>query len=379
MPTKNDTPENSTDRYLEFWTGEQNSAALYQGLAEIEAAPQLAEVYRRLAATEQAHAEAWAEKLKAAGEPAPQFKLAWRTRTLLWLARRLGPAAVLPAMTSMEASGSHGYQQMDGATAMAAQEQSHSRLLRMIASGGRGGMEGPAIAQLEGRHRSAGGNALRAAVLGANDGLVSNFSLVMGVAGAELSATAIFLTGMAGLLAGAISMALGEWISVQSSREAYEKQIQIEKAEIEQAPEEEAEELALIYQARGLKESSAREMARQVLSNQETALQTLSRDELGIDPDELGGSAWEAAITSFLLFAIGAIIPVIPYMFTGGMAAVIISAGLSGLGLFAIGAAITLFTGRPVWSSGLRQVIFGLAAALVTYLVGKLIGVSIAG
>ena len=208
--------KSTSQRYLEFWNDELNSAMLYEGLAEMESNPQLSEVYRRLAGTERAHAGAWAGRLKAAGTTVPPFKLAWRTRTLLWLARRMGPAAVLPAMTMMEATGSHGYQQMGGVTEMAAQEQSRSRLLRMI-SGGRGGMEGPAIAQLEGRHRSAGGNALRAAVLGANDGLVSNLSLVMGVAGAELSSTAIFLTGMAGLLAGAISMALGEWISVQSS------------------------------------------------------------------------------------------------------------------------------------------------------------------
>jgi VIT1/CCC1 family predicted Fe2+/Mn2+ transporter len=240
-------------------------------------------------------------------------------------------------------------------------------------------MEGGLLAQFEGRHRTAGGNAMRAAVLGANDGLVSNFSLVMGVAGASLSSSTILLTGLAGLLAGAISMALGEWISVQSSRELYEKQIRIEKEEIAQSPEEEAEELALIYQARGLEEKPARQLATQIMSNRETALATLSREELGIDPEELGGSAWEAAITSFLLFALGAIIPVIPYFFLSGMQAVALSALFSAAGLFAIGAAITLFTGRPVWQSGLRQVLFGMAAAAVTYLIGRLIGVNVAG
>jgi VIT1/CCC1 family predicted Fe2+/Mn2+ transporter len=279
----------------------------------------------------------------------------------------------------MEDEGTLGYSQPVGDAGMAATEQSHARLLRTIQQSGRGGMEGGLLAQLEGRHRTAGGNALRAAVLGANDGLVSNFSLVMGVAGAEVATQTILLTGIAGLLAGAISMALGEWISVQSSRELYEKQIRTEQREILQAPEEEAEELALIYQARGLDESSARQLAGQIMSNQETALNALVRDELGIDPKELGGSAWEAAITSFLLFAIGAIIPVVPYFFIGGLGAVLVSAVLSAIGLFMIGAAITLFTGRSVLYSGVRQMIFGLTAAAVTYLIGRLIGVNLGG
>ena len=358
---------------------ERNSAYLYQTLADIEKNPQIAEVYRRLAATEQSHAEAWAKKLAEAGVVVAAFKPAGRTRTLAWLARRFGAAAILPTMATMENKGVQGYSQASGDQAMAASEQSHSRLLKTISQSGRGGMEGGALAQLEGRHRSAGGNALRAAVLGANDGLVSNFSLVMGVAGAQVANSTILLTGIAGLLAGAISMALGEWISVQSSRELYEKQIRTEQAEILASPEEEAEELALIYQSRGLDEESARQLANQIMSKPEGALQALARDELGINPEELGGSAWEAAITSFLLFAIGAIIPVIPFIFWSGMNAVVVSAIFSAAGLFAIGSAITLFTGRSVLSSGIRQMLFGLAAAAITYLIGKLIGVSIAG
>jgi VIT1/CCC1 family predicted Fe2+/Mn2+ transporter len=367
------------EKYQSFLDDEMNSAMLYQALAKNEKNPKLAEIYRRLAATEQAHAETWTKKLEQMGATVPAFKPSWRTRLLIWLSSRFGVEAVLPTISGMEANGSHEYAQLAGMEDMAQAEQSHDRLLRQIGQGGRGGLEGPAVAQLEGRHRSAGGNALRAAVLGANDGLVSNFSLVMGVAGAALAGKSILLTGLAGMLAGAISMALGEWISVQSSRELYKRQISIEKEEIEQAPEEEAEELALIYQARGLDEGPARQLSRQIMQNRESALQALSRDELGIDPEELGGSAWEAAITSFLLFAVGAILPVIPYLFTEGMAAVAISAAFSALGLFAIGAAITLFTGRPVWASGLRQVVFGLAAALVTYGIGRLIGVSLGG
>jgi len=311
------------------------------------------------------------------------FKPSGRARILAWLARRLGPNAVLPSISAMENDATSGYKQAttEGMmlSEMSAAENSHARLLQTISQTARGGMEGGALAQLEGRHRSAGGNALRAAVLGANDGLVSNFSLVMGVAGAAVAAGTILLTGIAGLLAGAISMALGEWISVQSSRELYEKQLRTEKAEIEQSPQEEAEELALIYEARGLDEDSAHKLANQIMENKDTALQTLARDELGINPEDLGGSAWEAAITSFLLFALGAIIPVTPFIFLSGTNAIIVSALCSAAGLFLIGSAITLFTGRSVLSSGVRQMLFGLAAATVTYLIGRLIGVSIGG
>ncbi|HEY4722042.1 MAG TPA: VIT1/CCC1 transporter family protein, partial [Anaerolineae bacterium] len=159
----------------------------------------------------------------------------------------------------------------------------------------------------------------------------------------------------------------------------YQKQIRTEQAEIAANPEEEIEELALIYQARGLEENAARQLAQQIMSDEAGALEALSRDELGIDPKELGGSAWEAAITSFFLFAVGAIVPLIPYFFTSGGAAILISAIFSAIGLFGIGAAITLFTGRTILASGVRQMLFGLAAAAITFFIGRLIGVSIAG
>jgi VIT1/CCC1 family predicted Fe2+/Mn2+ transporter len=201
----------------------------------------------------------------------------------------------------------------------------------------------------------------------------------MGVAGATLAGKGVLIAGLAGLLAGAISMALGEWLSVQSSRELYSNQIATEKEEIENSPEEEAEELALIYEARGFDKESARSLANKVLSNKETAVDALAREELGINPDELGGSAWEAAITSFILFAIGAILPVAPFLFTTGMPAVYISIALSTVGLFILGAVITLFTGKTILYSGFRMVIFGLIAAAVTFGIGRLIGVSVGG
>jgi len=368
---------NDSKLILQAYSDERASAYLYETMAEVEKDPRIAEVYRRIAKTERRHADKWQDKAKEAGITLKEYSPAARTRILAWLGRRFGPALILPAIQNMEKTGSVGYAQMEDTMGMSAEEQSHSRLLNLVTGSVRGGVEGGVLMQLEGRHPFTGGNALRAAVLGANDGLVSNLSLVMGVAGATLAGSGVLIAGVAGLLAGSISMALGEWLSVQSSRELYTHQIETEREEIENAPEEEAAELALIYESRGLAPESARNLAKQILSNRESALDTLAREELGIDPSVLGGSAWEAAITSFVLFALGAILPVAPFIFTSGMTAVYISIGLSALGLFGLGAAITLFTGQSVWKSGLRMVLFGLAAAAVTFGIGRLIGVSI--
>jgi len=363
---------------VKSYLDERSSAMLYETMAAVEKDPRIAEVYKRIAGTEMHHAQKWEERAKDAGITLKEFKPSWRTRTLVWLGKRFGPGVILPSIQNMERTGTAAYAQMEGAMGMGAEEQSHARLLDVVTGSVHGGIQGGVLMQLEGRHRFTGGNALRAAVLGANDGLVSNLSLVMGVAGATMAGNSVLIAGVAGLLAGAISMALGEWLSVQSSRELYANQIATEKEEIETAPEEEAEELALIYEARGLPPENARNLADQILSNRESALDTLAREELGIDPTELGGSAWTAAITSFVLFALGAIIPVAPFIFSSGMPAVYLSIGLSAIGLFALGAAITLFTGRTVVYSGFRMVLFGLAAAAVTFGIGRLIGVSIA-
>jgi VIT1/CCC1 family predicted Fe2+/Mn2+ transporter len=367
------------ERILNSVQDELDGVYLYQTLAQAEKDERIAEVYRRMAASEQRHANIWIEQLKNTGQSIPTYRPSWRTTMLALLARRFGASLVLPSIMGMEQSGVQKYRQIGHATDTAADESSHARLLGAINGAAPGGMQGGTLAQLEGRHRAMGGNALRAAVLGANDGLVSNLSLVMGVAGADMSTHAILITGLAGLLAGACSMALGEWLSVQSSRELYQHQVAVEAAELEHAPQDEANELALIYQARGIAEDKAQQMADQIIANRSIALETLAREELNVDPQELGGSAWEAAITSFFLFALGAIIPVIPFIFLNGIHAISVSILISTLGLFLIGAGTSLFTGRSVWFSGMRMVIFGLAAAAVTFLIGRLIGVNLAG
>jgi VIT1/CCC1 family predicted Fe2+/Mn2+ transporter len=259
---------------------------------------------------------------------------------------------------------------------MAAQERWHAKVLRATLKGQSQGLEGNFLARLEGRHRTVGGNALRAAVLGANDGLCTNLSLVMGVAGASASfdGHSLLFTGLAGLLAGAFSMALGEFVSVTSSRELAEREIRIESQELEADPKGEGEELKLIYEAKGLSSKDAAEMADHLMNDKSQALDALSREELGIDPDDLGGSPWEAAAVSFFLFSAGALIPVFPFFFLSGQTAVELSLLAGALALFIIGAAITIFTGRPVWISGGRQLILGVAAAGATYGLGRLIG-----
>ena len=368
-------------RYTANLQGEIDSAALYRTLAQTEKNPQLAQVYRRLAAIEEAHAEYWKNHIAAIDQRVPKLRPGLRTRALAWLARRFGPAFVLPTIDTLEHMDSGTYDAQPEAVAggLPAAERSHARIIEALAAGAPGALSGATLARLEGRHRGMGGNALRAAVLGANDGLVSNMSLVMGVAGADLAPHAILVTGLAGLLAGACSMALGEWLSVNTARESSERQIVTEADELEEVPEEEKEELSLIYQAKGLPEDLAKSLAEHLISNKKTALDTLVREELGIDPDELGGSPWGAAAASFALFSLGAIFPVAPYFALAGVPAVISSLAASGVALFLIGAGTTLFTGRAVWFSGMRQLLVGFAAAGVTFGIGKLIGVAVTG
>ena len=366
-------------RYRENYQDEIDGAAMYRALSDMESDPALKELYEKLAATEERHAAFWREKLAAAGVELGEPEPSRRAKILIWLAKRLGTNVLVTTMAAEEKAGQFMYddQPETEGTSLPADERSHARILAQLADEGPKTITGPVLARIEGRHSAVGGNALRAAVLGANDGLVSNMSLVMGVAGATDANSSIVIAGVAGLLAGAISMALGEWISVQSSRELYERQIEIERREIREIPEEEAEELALIYESKGMPPDQAAELAARVMQDEEKALDTMAREELGIDPDELGGSPWEAAIASFFLFAAGAILPVFPFLVSSGAPAIWGAIVLGGLGLFGLGAAISLMTGRNVWFSGFRQMGFGLAAAAVTFGIGTLLGVAV--
>jgi VIT1/CCC1 family predicted Fe2+/Mn2+ transporter len=375
-----ETARDNANRYQANLQGEVDSAGLYRALADAEPDPKIGEVYRRLSAVEEAHAEFWRGQLARIGTKAGALRPGWRTRALVWLAHRFGPQFVLPTLSTLEQRDVGTYDRQPEAVAggLPAAERSHNRIVQALASSFPAGATGGTLARIEGRHR-AGGNALRAAVLGANDGLVSNFSLVMGVSGAQISSKTILLTGLAGLIAGACSMAIGEWLSVTSSRELNQRQIDVEADELERMPEEEKEELVLIYQAKGLDAPQARALADKLMADKDTALDTLAREELGVDPDELGGSPWAAAVSSFSLFATGAIFPVAPFFWLDGLPAVAMSVVLSGLALMAIGAGTSLFTGRSFAFSATRQLGSGLLAAAITYGIGRLIGVAVTG
>jgi len=373
------TDRADVERYRENWQDEVDSAAEYRTMASREPDPKIAKVYSNLAKMEEAHVGFWEERLRAAGEKVGARRPSWRSRALIWIAKRLGADAVLSTIAAKEAADRNVYvkQPETGGTRMSAQEQWHTRVLGQLIRTQPRGVSGNFLGRLEGRHRAVGGNALRAAVLGANDGLCSNLSLVMGVAGASIERHGILVTGVAGLIAGACSMALGEWVSVTSARELAEREIRIESSELEEDPKGEGEELQLIYEAKGLGASEAKRVVDQLLSDKTATLDALAREELGIDPNDLGGSAYEAALASFMLFALGAVVPIVPFLFIGSDVAVIASVVLSALALFAIGAAITIFTGVAVWRSGGRQLALGVGAAGVTVAIGRLIGATL--
>ncbi len=357
---------------------EIDAAFLYNVLAQNETDPHVAEVFKQMSEIEQGHALAFMKKNNM--DTTHLLPPSTRAKVLRLIGKIMGYDYILGILLDTEKSISNSIlvARKKTKTDQSVSDTAHVQILKNILDHNKN-VSGSSLARFEKRHRSVGGNALRAAVLGGNDGLVSNFSLVMGIAGATNGQSEVLLTGVAGLLAGALSMALGEWISVKSSQELYENQMQLEMDELETNPDGEEKELALIYFSKGIPEEQSKQMAKEIMLDKNLAHQILIKEELGINPEELKGSAMEAAIASFVLFAIGAIIPVIPFFFVGGLKAVLFSTILSALGLFLIGSIITLFTGKSIWYSGFRQVLFGLIAAAITFGIGKLIGVSIAG
>jgi len=363
------------ERYRTNYLTEMDGIALYRSLAAAEKDEKRVAIFERLARAEERHANRWARLLEAAGEKVPVYRLSARVRVLGLLARALGTQRVLPIISSLEASDQAGYLGQPEASGLPAEERAHARALRAMEPVVTGQ---EAIMGRERWHLMSRGGTLRAAVFGVNDGLVSNFSLVMGFAGAEARPEYILLAGVAGLLAGAFSMAAGEYVSIRAQRELFEQQIAMEKQELEMSPKEEEEELSLIYQAKGIPEEEANLLAHRIIQNPKTAIDTLAREELGLDPSQLG-SPRGAAVSSFLAFVLGAIVPVIPYLASSGKTAFVFSASMSCLALFGVGALLSVFTARGPLSSGLRMLGIGLLASAITFSVGWLLGVSVAG
>lgn len=362
---------------------ERDAVALYEALAGIEKDPRRAEAFRTIAGNERRHAEVWAGKLRELGATVPEATgPRMRIRSIVLFARLFGTHSVRDLVQALEGDEEDVYAQQTEpeVEAIAADEREHAVIWQRLSAGGGPGHAGHRssdIAANERWHRAGRSGTLRAVIFGVSDGLVSNLALVMGVAGASQGVGSfVLLAGVAGLLAGALSMAAGEYISMQSQRELFERQIELERAELEAMPEEEEAELALVYRGKGFTEAEAAVIAKRMFANPAQALDTLVREELGLDPDELG-SPWGAAGGSMVAFAIGALVPVLPYVFSSGATAFVAAIALSGAALFAVGAGVSFLTGRSLLYSGTRQVLIGAVAAVVTYLVGHLIGVNV--
>jgi VIT1/CCC1 family predicted Fe2+/Mn2+ transporter len=336
----------------EGWLDELRSAYLYRVIADVERGSPRSHLFLELAGEAEGQAAIWARKAGLASVPA--FVPDSRTRIVVGLVRRYGPRRMRGILAAMKVRGLSVY--------------SHAQP----------GHPAPtSIEEMGQRHRGVGGGNLRAAVFGVNDGLVSNLSLILGVAGASSNNTFVMLSGIAGLLAGAFSMAAGEYVSVRSQREMYEHQIGLERAELDEYPDEEAEELALIYAARGMNREDALALAQRTIADPRQALDTLAREELGLNPEELG-SPWGAALASFLSFGAGALVPLLPFLVVPAEMALAAAVALTGVALFGVGAMISLFTGRSALRDGLRMLAIGGGAGAVTYLVGRLLGVTLA-
>ncbi len=366
-----------TDLWLQNLVDERDGAALYEGLARHERDAAKAASFRELALAERRHAELWQRKLEREGVTPPPDRPSSRIRALIWLARRLGSDAVVPMILDAEAGDADKYDAQGGdATAIAAEERAHRVVLAGMGEGKPTDARG-LIAVRERWHGASGrAGSIRAAIFGMNDGLLSNLSLILGVAGAGVEPHAVVVTGLAGVLAGAFSMAAGEYTSVASQRDLLARQVALEEREIEEAPEEEAAELALIFKGKGLSTEQASRTAAELLKNPAAAADTLVREELGLDPDDLG-SPGGAALSSFAMFALGAAIPVVPFLVTSGAAAVAASVALAFGVLAGVGGLVGFLAGTGVVRSSLRMVGLAALAAGVTYAVGRGIGAAV--
>lgn len=360
-------------RWCALLNSERDAAALYSLLADAETGERR-KIFEELAGIERRHAAHWAEKMRTAGvDVPPPGRTSVRTRLLGAAARRLSTEAVLPLIERGERGDAGRYdEEPDAAPGMAAEERGHARTIAKLIDGARPNPR-QQIARRERWHRADCSGSPRAAVFGVSDGLVSNTALVMGFAGSGAARFAILLAGTAGLLAGAFSMAAGEYVSMSGQREMYQREIALEATELKEKPEEERAELVLLYRAKGLNRADAERLADRIMANPQIALDTLAREELGLDPDELG-SPWSAALSSLFAFALGAFVVVLPYLIGGGTTTLFAAIGLAVLALFTVGAGLGILNGRSALRSGLRQVIVGGVAAAITFGVGHLIG-----
>jgi VIT1/CCC1 family predicted Fe2+/Mn2+ transporter len=368
-------PETTPDsaEFRAYLRHELELAALYRRISDAETDPAKAAGYARLAQEKLEHAHEWADKLGIDPDSIRHRGLGWKLRLVWWASRLIGAerAVLLPLLMRGEERAVAAYAAHPSLRELENEARSHAEELAEL--GGPGAFDG--IRTAIGRSASSSGS-LRAAVLGINDGLVSNFSLVMGVAGGTDDTNIVLLAGVAGLFAGAFSMAAGEWVSMRSQRDMFEHLIRFEERLIDNHPGLAEEQIADIYTAKGIDRDQADQIASQIMNDRDTALDTLAREKLGVNPDELG-SPWGAAWSSFLAFTVGAIVPVVPFIFSTGNAAAVMAAIAASIALVIVGGAMAAFTGNSILRGGLRMLIVGAVAAAVTFGIGSAVGVTL--
>jgi VIT1/CCC1 family predicted Fe2+/Mn2+ transporter len=340
---------------VESWKQEKNSAYLYRVISRCSSNSNHKKLFQKLAEEAECQAKEWEQEIKKNKKKISlEYFPSLRTRIVAGLIPMIGSQTLRLILSAMKVRGMSLYSDIEAEHPM------------------------PKDINDVGRHHQSlkSGNNLRAAVFGINDGLVSNASLVMGMAGGQVNTKTIILAGMAGLFAGAFSMAAGEYVSVRSQREMYEYQINLEKKELELYPKQEAQELALIYEARGLSKSMSEKIAEMMMQNPQHALNTLAREELGLNPDDLV-SPYGAAISSFFAFVIGAAVPLIPFFIFTQRSAIPSSIISTGIFLFIVGAILSLYSGRSAIRSGFRVLSIGVIAGSITYFIGHLFGVAL--
>jgi vacuolar iron transporter family protein len=361
------TPDESWD---EHYRDERDAAYLYRALAAIEPDRERKALFEKLAVVENRHAARWEELFTEAGRPLPAYATARRTRLLAWTARHFGTSLVLPLMLAEEGREVQAYlgmarhsthrQTHDAAVQIASDSAVHARELAQVM-----GREG------EPWHVGGSGGYLRSLVYGFNDGLTANFGLVAGVIGADVAPHIVIISGVAGAIADALSMGSSGYLAAKSEAEVQAHQIDMERHEMRLMPDLEEEELAVIYEAKGLPPDRARETARAMMQDPSQALDAMVREELNIHPAEL--APLKDGIVTGTATAVGAFIPIAPFFVLDHGAAVWTSLAISMLAHFAIGAARSLFTGRSLWASGRDMFVVGFGVAAVAYLIGELI------
>ncbi len=372
--TRRSSQEESLGRYRRYMKAEQEAVGLYTAMAGAEKDSKRKALFQELVESERRHAMYWAAKLGIALSEKASVRRTLRVHAVGWLARRLGTKRMLSLVMRLEGDDSRIYGGDPEAAHVVGEEAEHFQKLQTMQDGLRHPQRQARTTQAWESAASAG--AFRAGVLGVNDGLVSNFALVWGVAGGTSDTQIILLAGVAGLLAGAFSMAAGEYVSMRADRDLSEYRIEKARKELEEFPEEEREEISLIYRLKGLTKAEADLLAARVMQSKEIALDTMVREQLGLDPHQLG-SPTGAAVSSFVAFSAGAFVPLFPYLLSHNSGAFLISGVLTGVALLFVGSLLAYFSKKNAAWGGLRMLLFGAVAGAITNGIGRLVGVAV--